>query len=189
MKIKYPKKEYPREVRAFCQMHQRVKKGIAPSCYHLWSRTTKGFMLFLKDVGKIPEKMIKPSLGRKNHSKGYTPTNCKWQETYENIIEALRRPENQIFRTEGIRKNSYKISKANKGRKLTAAWKRKIGLGCKGKPAWNKGKHHTEEAKAKMSDFQKNRPPRKCKKPNAKTKKKMSISQRARRIRERRSKS
>lgn len=161
MKRKYPKKEYPREVRAFCQMHQRVKMGIAPSYYYLWPRTTKGFMSFLKIVGKIPEKMIKPSLGRKNHSKGYTPTNCKWQETYENVIEALRRPENQILRIEGIRKNSYKISEANKGRKLTAVWKRKIGLGCKGKPAWNNGKHHTQKTKAKMS-----------------------ISQRARRIRE-----
>lgn len=68
-----------------------------------------------------------------------------------------------------------KISNAHKGRKLSEEHKRKIGLGSKGNPAWNKGMAahnkgvpHTNAAKLKMSDI------RKGKKASAATKEKMS---------------
>lgn len=53
-----------------------------------------------------------------------------------------------------------KISLANKGRIISEETRRKISLSSKGRKTWMKGKHHTKEAKIKMSEANLNNPRR-----------------------------
>jgi hypothetical protein len=85
---KYPK-DFLKERNTFIWMHDRVNAGFVPDIF--WSRTREGFLAFLAYIGPIPKNMKKPSIGRKNHNKGYRPGNCAWQEHSENSGEPWRR--------------------------------------------------------------------------------------------------
>lgn len=88
MRKKYPKEKYPREVASFRSMQARVAEGKSTAS---WPRTTEGFFAFLKCMGRVPKEMKDPTIGRKNHSKGYGPGNCKWQERSDNSKESCLR--------------------------------------------------------------------------------------------------
>lgn len=81
--------KYPREIASFLAMHGRVKTGKVVSCF--WPRSGGGFFAFLDYVGPVPSTMKDPTIGRSNHSKGYEPGNCSWQERAENTAEMWER--------------------------------------------------------------------------------------------------
>lgn len=88
MRKKYPTEKWPREVSAFKGLQGRVRDGVTTTT---WSRTTRGFNAFLKYVGPCPNDMKCPTIGRKDHEKGYQPGNCSWQEKSDNSREACER--------------------------------------------------------------------------------------------------
>jgi hypothetical protein len=59
-----------------------------------FSQTYLGFKNFIDYLGPVPENMIKPSLGRKDHSLGYIRGNFEWQSLSDNGKEAANRTEN-----------------------------------------------------------------------------------------------
>lgn len=61
-------------------------------------RTEKGYTEFCKEMGPIPEGMKRPSVGRKNHNKGYVYGNIAW-ERYEYNVWKNRRTEEEIQET------------------------------------------------------------------------------------------
>ena len=63
---------------AFKRMHDRVRDGKVETIS--WPRKIEGFEQFRKEIGEIPSGMIKPSIGRIDHSQGYIPGNVVWQE-------------------------------------------------------------------------------------------------------------
>ena len=76
------KYQFKKEADAFQNMQSRATtRGITNT---VWPRTTLGFIDFLKEVGPYPKWMRKPSIGRKDHSKGYEPGNVFWQELIDN---------------------------------------------------------------------------------------------------------
>ena len=95
------KKWYPegneKELKLFIGMHKRIAKDSKLST--VWARSPNGFRSFMRSVGKIPTKMIRPSLGRKNHDKPYQPGNCKWQEYAENALEGSRLKKGRVTRS------------------------------------------------------------------------------------------
>jgi hypothetical protein len=60
----------------------RAKKGKCPSFF--WPQTRDGVLAFLAELGPIPDGMIRPSVGRRDHSKGYEPGNVQWEEFNHN---------------------------------------------------------------------------------------------------------
>lgn len=93
--------------------------------------TLLGSMLLLKRLGKVPKNMKKPTVGRKDHSKGYIPGNIMWQEWLENCAH------DDPYSNE-------KLSKALKGRSYSKETLYKMSIA-------KIGKKHTEETKQKMS--------------------------------------
>lgn len=106
---KFPK-DHPKKLAHFIWMQKRVKSGHSTS---VWKRTPEGFANFLSCVGLIPKEMERPSLGRKNHSKGYSPNNCGWQEWLENTIEPTTRKSfkkrQSLMMKERWRNKTYRI--------------------------------------------------------------------------------
>lgn len=131
MKKKYPKEKFPIEVKAFIGLQARVAKGYTTTC---WERSEAGFYEFLACVGKVPRKMNQPSIGRIDHSKGYEPGNCGWQEYHENRCEAVRRPENR----------------AAQGRRVKRIWKKQRKSMIKKMSAAQTGRKHPEKVKKKI---------------------------------------
>ncbi len=78
-----------KELQAFKGCHNRVKCGKSPEI--AWTRTLEGFAEFIKEIGPLPPGVLmkKPSVGRKDHAKGYVPGNIEWQEF--NLNSKLRR--------------------------------------------------------------------------------------------------
>jgi len=87
---------YEKELALFVLMHKRVNKGYTTTS---WPRNPIGFKAFIRCVGRIPLNMKRPSLGRKNHDKGYQPRNCKWQEYAENALEGSRLKKGRLKRS------------------------------------------------------------------------------------------
>jgi hypothetical protein len=48
-------------------------------------RTQEGFAAFLKEMGPIPDCMLRPSVGRKDHDLGYIAGNIEWEEFKHNV--------------------------------------------------------------------------------------------------------
>lgn len=68
-----------RIIKCFKWMHDRcIRTGKRVD----FPRTSSGFQAFVRELGPIPENMKRPSVGRKNHSKGYVYDNIVW-ERYE----------------------------------------------------------------------------------------------------------
>jgi hypothetical protein len=118
---KHWRRRYPAHWMSFTRMHQRVRDGYVSTIW--WPRTDEGFIDFMLYVGKVPRGMVRPSIGRKNHSKGYAPNNCGWQALGDNVAEVGRR---------------------NRGRKLTKAHKQKVSMALS-------GREFTREHREKLS--------------------------------------
>ena len=54
-------------------------------------RSPESFMKFILDIGLVPDQMIRPTIGRIDHSKGYYAGNFEWQSHRENSIEPSTR--------------------------------------------------------------------------------------------------
>ena len=104
------------ELKKFKAAFGRCRRGKSPSFG--FTVDFEGFSRFMEEVGRIPEDMMRPSLGRKDHSIGYEPGNIFWQELSENCAE------------NGYRSGS-KAGKANLGRTLSAAHKSAISESMK----------------------------------------------------------
>lgn len=62
----------------FKGMHNRFMAG---KCKEIdWHRNREGYEAFCKEIGPIPSWLMKPSVGRKDHSKGYVAGNIQWEE-------------------------------------------------------------------------------------------------------------
>ena len=79
------KQMFPKEQAAFTRCHDRVRDGRCPSIE--WPRNPEGFLEFLNEVGLIPSHLQRPSIGRKNHSKGYIKDNIQWEEYMVNSVK------------------------------------------------------------------------------------------------------
>lgn len=139
----YPIEEYPIEVGSFKNLQGRVRRGITTTS---WPRSAVGFYAFLASVGTAPKDMTQPTIGRKDHAKGYTPVNCGWQEKADNSsenasrINAARRanPEydedwrSRLSRSHmGIthsKETKKLLSKLASGRKISDETRRKLSL-------------------------------------------------------------
>jgi hypothetical protein len=86
------RKKYPTHFISWRNMFKRSKESGLPHDPD-FSRTVDGFFDFIKYLGPIPENMIKPTIGRKDHSVGYMKGNFEWQESIENIRESCSRNE------------------------------------------------------------------------------------------------
>lgn len=159
--------KFPKEALAFLFMQHRVKhrKLTATGMSTVWPKTPKGFLAFLKYVGRIPDEMKRPTIGRKNHSKGYQPRNCGWQEYSENSAESAKR--NHTGKSHA-KKTKIKMKKSqNKRRDLERS--KNDGLRCF---------HHKIKSRKQMSKSHKD------KTASEETKLKMKRSQIKRRIEE-----
>lgn len=81
----YLKSEYPQHFSSFSRMHARTLVS-GKDCD--FPRNAEGFISFLLYLGDIPEGMISPTLGRKDHSKGYVIGNFAWEERSLNCSKA-----------------------------------------------------------------------------------------------------
>lgn len=159
--------KFPKEALAFLYMQHRVKhrKLTATGMSTAWQRTPEGFLAFLKYVGNVPKSMKRPTIGRKNHSKGYQPGNCGWQEYSENCAESAIR--NHIGKSRA-KKTRIKMKKSQNERRESERNK-------------NDGKrcfYHKNKSRKKMSDSHKG------KIASRETKLKMKQAQIKRRIKE-----
>lgn len=89
-KTKY-KCDDKRIVRCFKWMQARC---IRTNRRNDFPRTKIGFANFCKEMGPIPVGMKRPSVGRKNHNKGYVYGNIVW-ERYEYNVWKNRRTEEE----------------------------------------------------------------------------------------------
>lgn len=69
----------------FTRCHGRVNIGKCSSIQ--WPRNKDGYLKFCKEIGPIPKNMNKPSVGRKNHRKGYVKGNIRWEEHKFNSVK------------------------------------------------------------------------------------------------------
>lgn len=65
-------------LQCFKGMHDRVRDGKSPSIQ--WERNQIGFEQFVAEIGLVPSDISRPSVGRKDHSKGYESGNIMWEE-------------------------------------------------------------------------------------------------------------
>jgi len=87
------KEQYPQHWSSFENMHHRIDAcGFATD----FPRTYQGFKDFIEYLGPVPVGMIKPSTGRKDHSKGYVRGNFAWQSHFDNTSEAYHRRSAEI---------------------------------------------------------------------------------------------
>lgn len=98
------------QVNAFYRMHNRIRDWKLLTDF---TRTREGFVDFVVHIGEVPEGMIKPGVGRKDHTKGYVKDNFMWQSFRDNCIEnALR---NKLGVGTKSEETKQKLSKALKG--------------------------------------------------------------------------
>lgn len=77
--------KYKAELAAFKRMHDRVRDGKCP--FIQWNRNLDGFVGFVREAGRIPSGLKKPSIGRLRHDLGYMEGNVAWEEHAENSIK------------------------------------------------------------------------------------------------------
>src|SRR5579859_2477585 len=84
------------ELQHFIGMHDRVRDGKAPSIE--WPRNAAGFILFMEEVGVRPWWMKKPSIGRRDHKRGYVRGNIQWEEF---VVNSVKRTGTRFARARG----------------------------------------------------------------------------------------
>lgn len=110
--------EYPRHFASFKRMHSRAARSGLEVAF---PRSGHGFVKFLLYVGDIPKGMVQPSLGRKDHSKGYVPKNFGWQSYSDNSSEsASRNLKSRNQNMAPIRANMTRIANRDKLAKLVS---------------------------------------------------------------------
>jgi hypothetical protein len=81
-------KQYPIHFSSFSRMHGRIWEFKLTTDF---PRTYQGFKDFVEYLGDVPVGMIRPSVGRKDHSLGYVRGNFGWQELSSNSLESVIR--------------------------------------------------------------------------------------------------
>lgn len=81
-----------RIVKCFCWMQNRCKRNSRRTSF---TRTSVGFAAFVAELGPIPERITRPSVGRKDHNKGYVYGNIVWEQ-YEYNRWKRRRTEEEV---------------------------------------------------------------------------------------------
>lgn len=128
---------YPVHWDRFCYMQLRARHFGTD-----FSDDQSGFMLFIEEIGPVPEGMMKPTVGRKDHSKGYIFGNFEWQEQVENSREsAYRIRPTQYVTKEGVAVRTSKL----RGQIRTDEQKLRMSL-------WQKGKPMSEEHRQSLRD-------------------------------------
>jgi hypothetical protein len=79
--------QYPEHFTHFSNLIYRSKRF--SECDYNWSR--ESFLQFIEDIGDIPTNMLRPTVGRYDHSKGYIKGNFRWQEHFDNTSEGAKR--------------------------------------------------------------------------------------------------
>jgi hypothetical protein len=75
---------FPYHWSSFANMHKR-------GTYTEFPRTVEGFIEFILYLGDVPLGMQSPTIGRKDHFKGYIRDNFEWQEFGANSRDATKR--------------------------------------------------------------------------------------------------
>lgn len=78
--------KFPHHWSSFTNMHSR-----SDEVDEEFSNCTRGFIAYIRYLGKVPDGMLKPTAGRRDHSIGYLRGNFEWQSHHDNITEALDR--------------------------------------------------------------------------------------------------
>lgn len=73
------REEFPIHFHTFSRMHKRNHVDFPQS--------NLGLISFILEIGPVPDDMLRPSIGRKDHSIGYVVGNYAWQEFTENSKE------------------------------------------------------------------------------------------------------
>jgi len=102
-------------------------KGLSVS----FSDDASGLLLFIEDIGPVPEGMVKPSVGRKDHSKGYESGNFSWQSYSDNVRESNSRTRSGLVYSIQHRNNISKGTKGKTRRPLSLDHRLKISEGIK----------------------------------------------------------
>jgi len=99
-------KIYPIHYDHFRNMQNR-SGGVACNgggCGTEFTDDNQGFLEFVEYIGPVPSHLRRPTIGRKDHTKGYVRDNFSWQEHSENCsdagIRAAQSPEIQSIRRE-----------------------------------------------------------------------------------------
>lgn len=78
------RKQFPIHHKKFMFIHS--KRNDTP--VHGFPYTDDGFAKFIDVLGPVPKTLKTPSLGRRDHTKGYSEDNLVWQEWLHNQAEA-----------------------------------------------------------------------------------------------------
>lgn len=111
---------YSRHYYYFVLMHDRAKAyqiEVGPE----FKRDRDGFMNFVAYLGPVPDNMVTPTIGCKDHSLGYVFDNFEWQSKSDNSRESVCR--NKPYACDEVKKS---ISRAHLGMKHTSASRSKI---------------------------------------------------------------
>lgn len=135
------RQQYPIHHGHFKNLQERVKqKGLETDL----TNDRDGLLKFIGEIGTVPKNLKCPSVGRKEHSKGYITGNYGWQERSENVREMNYRT-NSGPRTgaaiRGRRQTESHIrnkARAMQGSKRSQAQRKRISQGVKA--AWAKRK-------------------------------------------------
>jgi hypothetical protein len=80
LKLKYP--------RHFASHKGLNERSIKFNLDNDFPDTREGILLFVKEMGEVPNNMIQPTVGRKDHDLGYVLGNVEWQSRKDNVIES-----------------------------------------------------------------------------------------------------
>lgn len=84
---------YPRHLSAFKKLLARSKRHLECDFEH----SMESFVDFIRYIGPVPQGMIKPTVGRKDHNLGYVKGNFNWQESFLNSQEAALRNNHKLY--------------------------------------------------------------------------------------------
>jgi hypothetical protein len=84
------KRDYPQHFSSFWNMHTRSRRKGLEVAYD-FRRNFQGLANLVECVGPVPSEMKSPTVGRRDHGRGYVPDNIAWQDRAENSREAALR--------------------------------------------------------------------------------------------------
>jgi len=147
---------YPDHFRHFQVMQDRAKNG----CGTEYSNDSSGLLEFIEEIGPYPTGMVMPTVGRKDHSKGYIQGNFTWQSRSDNAKESGLRAgftsESQTGtkQPEDVsKKKSLSMKGKNTGERSTETCQR-ISESRKGKPLSDKAKENMKSSQQLRRDLE-----------------------------------